>query len=1125
MTVVTWSRRITLVLGAIPWNGGVQRAVGDTVAREGAPATPDTIGLPLPLNRTIRFRTHEGTNISVDVSPDGSTIAFDLLGELYTLPVHGGLAKRLLDPGAAFDQQPRYAPDGKHLAFISDRSGSENLWVADADGQHARQLSDLHGYVGYGAITSPVWSPDGRTIAVAQRPVLDSHATTITDLPGEPFLLASYDVASSHMVWLSDTTPSRAFQAMGPAFSPDGHTLFAAADMFASSGADALQHWYIIRVDLQTRITQPDMGPFVNRMGIRPLVSPDGESIITVSGRGAHFGLLLRDLRTFRQRWLVASGLDVPSSGASVRQASDLAPAYAFTPDGKAIIAAYGGKIHRIDVGSSRVTEIPFAVDVERSVAALGTHEFALPDTATRTHSVDQPALSPDGRWVAFSALDRIWVMELPHDGLTAGPPRRLTRDSVGEFYPSWSPDGQWIVYSSWMDGVGGAVRRAYLRPPTVLPVSSEWLSTDTAFYLNTAVSPDGSRIVAVRVPLQPERQLTYDETFAPFVSSVPIAPVSLCWIPASGGDPRTITRLDPSMIELYTRYPSGQLYFTADTGRISVGATSWRWDGTDQRTELVATGPLVVWDKVGHSTTNIVLSPTARRGFITRKSALFEFTSPTRTSTHDTIDLIQARTRPFGDSAGAAKRWGTAFFPWISWSRDGRRVLFHQGGTLFLGDVGDAWTSFTRIDVPLMVPVDVPHGTLVLHGGRLLTMREHEVIPHGDILVRNNRIAAIGPEGSFEWPRDATVLNVRGKTVLPGYIEMHLHELLPHGVHSQQLWSRLALLSVGVTATRDPSPGYNDIFTYRELERTGAFLGPRFFATGVVTFGEDPIPHTLTDAIDDVRPTADYLNTENYKLYYDWFTDRRARQLLTMAVNAGGLNATAHTDGIHAEISCVIDGLSGIEHAPESPAAHIYGDVATFIAKSGATQTMTYNAVVQDGLELMVRRYSGLERWPMVRHLVPPTKWIGVQTEFISGDYPEDGRPVDSALVRSIVQSAAQISARGGRVGVSSHGNALPIGYHYEMWLYALGGMPNYDILRSATIVGASALGHGHDLGSLEIGKLADLQILDLSPLVDIHNTRTIRYVMKNGRLYRVSDLAEVWPRPRPLPGIYRWN
>src|SRR5262245_34516451 len=89
--------------------------------------------------RVVAFETHEGTWISVDVSPDGKTLAFDLLGDIYAVPIEGGAA-RILTSGPAWDSQPRYSPDGATIAFTSDRSGIENVWLMDADGGHPRAL-------------------------------------------------------------------------------------------------------------------------------------------------------------------------------------------------------------------------------------------------------------------------------------------------------------------------------------------------------------------------------------------------------------------------------------------------------------------------------------------------------------------------------------------------------------------------------------------------------------------------------------------------------------------------------------------------------------------------------------------------------------------------------------------------------------------------------------------------------------------------------------------------------------------------------------------------------------------------------------------------------------------------
>ena len=135
--------------------------------REKRPAQEESAGLPLQPDRTIEFTTDEGTWISLDVSPDGKTIVFELLGDLYTLPIAGGEAKAITT-GLAFDSQPSYSPDGKTIAFVSDRDGADNLWIAGVDGsapgrspRTSRACSPL-----------PSWTPDGEYVLVSRQPQL-----------------------------------------------------------------------------------------------------------------------------------------------------------------------------------------------------------------------------------------------------------------------------------------------------------------------------------------------------------------------------------------------------------------------------------------------------------------------------------------------------------------------------------------------------------------------------------------------------------------------------------------------------------------------------------------------------------------------------------------------------------------------------------------------------------------------------------------------------------------------------------------------------------------------------------------------------------------------------------------
>ena len=869
----------------------------------------DSSGLPLQTTRVVHFRATEGTWMSLDVSPDGRTIVFDLLGDLYTMPAAGGHARKLTS-GTALNRQPRFAPDGRHLAFVSDRSGSQNLWIADANGRHPRQISNLHGYV-YGAVTSPAWSPDGRTIVVAQQ-LGASRVGAVGASRVDRWLLASYDLAGGQMRWISDTASDRARAALGPEFGCRAGWIYAAVDVFRPDALTNLENWRLARVELATGRIEPEMDSRVRRAGMRPVVSRDGRYLVYATSSGSRLGLRLRDLSTQRERWLVREALDNPSDLAQLT-GGDLVPGYAFMPDSKTLIAAYEGRVHRIDVTSGRTNVIPFVAGIERGLGPLTIHQFTISDLALPTRNVLQPALSPDGNFVTFSALDRIWVMELPHDGQLAGLSRRLTADSVGEFYPSWSPDGRWIAYSTWKDGDGGAVRRARLTSvPNALPVTSERLTRDPALYFNTAVDPNGERVAAVRVALPPDRMLA---------STSQLLDPSLVWVPVDGGSPRAITPLAEE--QKPGRYLVDQVYFTADPNRVYVGLTSWAPDGTNRRPGPALSGLVTGRGDAAETeeTADGVFSPDSRRLLITRRHTLFELGLPTSvTDGLDTMDLERARTAPFGASDGAAHRWGTALRPWVSWSRDGRRVLFNQGGTLFVGNVEPGhWIAFTRVAVRLLVPVDTPRGTLLLHGARLITMRGREIIERGDLVVRDNRIVAVGHAGHVAIPAEARVLDVTGKTILPGYVDLHDHMMLPKGVHPQQCWGCLVRLAYGVTTTRDPLPNFGtDVFTYSERERAGDLLGPRLFSTGMPYFGTDPPVRTAADAQDAVRPNAEYFRSETFKMFADPATGRRAWQLLSTAATDAGLNVTVHGQGLDIYLTVVIDGFSGLEHAPD---------------------------------------------------------------------------------------------------------------------------------------------------------------------------------------------------------------
>jgi len=247
---------------------------------------------------------------------------------------------------------------------------------------------------------------------------------------------------------------------------------------------------------------------------------------------------------------------------------------------------------------------------------------------------------------------------------------------------------------------------------------------------------------------------------------------------------------------------------------------------------------------------------------------------------------------------------------------------------------------------------------------------------------------------------------------------------------------------------------------------------------------------------------------------------NRQQRQWLVMAARELKLTPTVE-GGLDYKLNMthVIDGYAGLEHS--LPIYPVYEDVLELFKATGVTYTPTllvsyggpfaenyYYATENVHDDEKLRRFTPheeLDAKARRRGNNPgPGGWF-MREEYVFDDHAK--------FVKALVEA-------GGRAGVGSHGQLQGLGYHWEVWSMQSGGMSEHDVLRAATILGAEGLGLDGDVGSIDVGKLADLVVLDANPLENIRNTNTIRYVMKNGRLYDGNTLDEVWPRRRPLAG-----
>jgi hypothetical protein len=403
----------------------------------------------------------------------------------------------------------------------------------------------------------------------------------------------------------------------------------------------------------------------------------------------------------------------------------------------------------------------------------------------------------------------------------------------------------------------------------------------------------------------------------------------------------------------------------------------------------------------------------------------------------------------------------------------------------------------------------------MVLRGATVVTMKGEEVLKNADIVIENNRIKSVGAKGGG--PAGAKVFDVSGKTIVPGFVDTHAHWTeIRRGILDTQNWSFLANLAYGVTAGLDVQTGTNDMFAYQDLVDTGEIIGLRAFSTGPGVFSDNNF-QSAEEVKGVLTKYQKYYGTHNIKSYI--VGNRKQRQYMVQASKE--LEMMPTTEGgldLKLNLTHVIDGFHGNEHT--LPITPLYNDVLQMFAKSGIAETPT-----------LIVNYGGPfgeDYWfensevhdnPKLNRFVPH-RVIDERTKRRAGWFRKDEYEFPK-----LAAQMAKLERAGGLVGVGSHGEMQGIGYHWELWMLASGGMTPLEVLKCATVNGSKIVGRPQELGSIEPGKLADLVIFDKSPLEDIHNTSTIHWVMKNGELFEGDTLNQVWPEHKKLEPLWFWN
>jgi hypothetical protein len=377
-------------------------------------------------------------------------------------------------------------------------------------------------------------------------------------------------------------------------------------------------------------------------------------------------------------------------------------------------------------------------------------------------------------------------------------------------------------------------------------------------------------------------------------------------------------------------------------------------------------------------------------------------------------------------------------------------------------------------------------------------------------VIVHGSRIACVGQCATAGASR---VVDLRGKTIVPGFVDVHAHHLWQRPVpeYSGRRYESALYLAYGVTTALDPSTGGPvTALSTAELIDAGRMIGPRTF-----TAGDPMMPEAGSQGPASYEEMANYVNrladwgAISIKFYLA--PTRQQRQWVAEAARRRGLSVTNEGADLTFNLSCVIDGHTGWEH----PMMYVplYGDASKFFGQAGAVYSPTL-AVAGAGYwsEDYFQSHGDLWNDPKLRRFMP---W----TRLVRSINPAQ-RPLEEYSFPLMAEAVADVLHAGGRISIGGHGEQIGLDSHWEMRVYGTALTP-METLEAATMGGAYMTGLDDDLGSIKVGKLADLVVLNSNPLEDIRRTTDIRYVMKGGILYDGNTLDEVWPVARPFGPI----
>jgi Tol biopolymer transport system component len=952
---------------------------------------------------TIAFRTSEGTYLSFDLSPDGRTLVFDLLGELWEMPSAGGEARPLTDAVAdtAEDLDPSYSPDGRRIVFRGERRGRTGLWLLERGTGAPRQITQLEDPDGFHG--SAAWSRDGASIlfvrsarADSAPPAWHSHAAVLDLRSGAvkelPVAIGGDEVRE--VAWARDGR--RLALATSSPRDPHGSRLWLA--------------------DLDRQAATPLTPDTIEARA--PAFSPDGSRLAFVA----------RDSADRFQLWVRT--VDSAAAVARLTSHSDLTPTRVrWTPDGSALVYSADGRLWRVPATGDTPTEIPFiaALSFQRPRRSLPQARFPVPGQPQHVRAFMGLALSPDGRMLAMLALGKLWIMPV------AGTPHAVTAVPTGAHHLAWSADGSALAWSA------GAWMREDLFATDLATGSTKRLTSLPGREEHPAYSSDGRLLAFLHQPSEDR--------------------VTLRIVDARAGE-ITRSRQGRSL----AAGPGAEVFWSPKSEELLYVAGGFGPEEPTRAAMIRAGGKR---DSLrGMPDSPLFLQWTDSALVFVRHSRLW---------------------RAVFDSAGMRgpiQPLGALPAMYASASRDGTALYLSDGGLRLRRPDGRE----QQLGWPLSYTPPVAE-RVVIRNARIIDGTGRPATPPQDILVERGRISRIAAAGSLE-SRAASVTDAGGRFLIPGLFDLHAHEYRPEML--------VGFSYFGVTTIRDQGSPIGPLVASADAIAAGVMEGPRVDYGGLQLYSDWAYD---TEEGLGVEPEADSGHAARAVVQAHAFGSQhiKTRTFRRWDINARFI-AEAHRLGMRATGHCahplplVAAGMDAKEHAGF---CNLRGDVPVYddiVRLFRAADIAVVPTIAYSTFALWVREHPGL--LDQDAELAP---FLPARTDF--GWMLRVDRREFARSARVARQITARLARAGLTIGTGSDIWQIPTGAHLELQELVAAGLTPLDAIHAATGAAARVVGVERDLGTVEVGKLADLIILDADPQRDVSNTRRIRAVMQAGR------------------------